>query len=228
MLNETIAQKIKEAHKKLSYEGILLSNTQLSKYYETFQKRFGPYSLRAVDGERLLESIHDHGIKDSLVYWLEFKNDDEFPAKFGSIAGGSALKFGIYRRKETGAWTIGSPQNQIEISTEEAIRVAGKHRDQLIKAAELLDLLPENGTDEDYLNLQREMDKSAPNISDSAWGHKYLSLLYPEKLDDYHRADYQRFHLIKMLQIPPEGDGRYICAGRYVSIAKELGIPLNH
>jgi 5-methylcytosine-specific restriction protein B len=228
MLNETIAQRIKEAHKKLSSEGKLLSNTQLLKYYEIFQKRFGPYSLRALDGERLLESIHDHGIKDSLVYWLEFKNDDEFPAKFGSIAGGSALKFGIYRRKETGAWTIGSPQNQIEISTEEAIRVAGKHRDQLIKAAELLDHLPENGTDEDYLNLQREMDKLAPNISDSAWGHKYLSLLYPEKLDDYHRADYQRFHLIKMLQIPPEGDGRYICAGRYVSIAKELGIPLNH
>ena len=46
----------------------------------------------------------------SLVYWLEFKNDDELPgSKFGSIGGGSALKFGIYKRKETGAWMTGSP-----------------------------------------------------------------------------------------------------------------------
>jgi len=42
--------------------------------------------------------MHDHGNRDSLVYWLEFKDDEEFPASFGSIAGGSALKFGIYRR----------------------------------------------------------------------------------------------------------------------------------
>ena len=228
MLNETIAQRIKEAHKKLGAEGKLLSNIQLSKYYETFQKRFGPDKLRDLDGETLLETIHDHGKRDSLVYWLEFKNDDEFPARFGSIAGGSALKFGIYRRKETGAWTTGSPQNQREISTEEAIGVARMHRDQLIKGAELLEFLPENGTDEDYLNLQLEMDKSASSISNSAWGHKYLSLLYPEKLDDYHIPEYQRFHLIKMLQMPPERDGRYICAGRYVSIAHELGIPMNH
>jgi len=36
--------------------------------------------------------MHDHGNRDSLVYWLEFKDDEEFPAIFGSIAGGSALK----------------------------------------------------------------------------------------------------------------------------------------
>ena len=31
-----------------------------------------------------------------------------------------------------------------------------------------------------------------------------------------------------MLQVPPEGDGRYLCAGRYVAAAHELGIPINH
>ena len=71
------------------------------------------------------------------------------------------------------------------------------------------------------------MDARAPDVSDLAWGHKYFSLLYPDKLDDYHSPDYQRFHLIKLLQIPPEGEGRYIVAGRYVAIAHELGIPLN-
>ncbi len=227
ILHDKIVQKIKDHHKKLDAEGKLLSKAQLDKHYETFRKRFGPDKLKDLDGETLLETIHDHGNKDSLVYWLEFKNDDEFPARFGSIAGGSALKFGIYRRKKTGVWTTGSPQNQREISTEEAIHLARMHRDQLITGAELLGSLPENGADEDYLKLQLEMDKSAPSISNSAWGHKYLSLLYPEKLDDYHVPDYQRFHLIKMLQMPPEGNGRYICAGRYVSIAHELGIPMN-
>jgi 5-methylcytosine-specific restriction protein B len=31
-----------------------------------------------------------------------------------------------------------------------------------------------------------------------------------------------------MLQVPPQGDGRYLCAGRYVAAAHELGIPINH
>jgi 5-methylcytosine-specific restriction protein B len=38
-----------------------------------------------------------------MVYWLEFKDDEEFPAIFGSISGGSALKFGVFRRAETGS-----------------------------------------------------------------------------------------------------------------------------
>ena len=171
--------------------------------------------------------MHDHGNHDSLVYWLEFKNDDEFPARFGSIAGGNALKFGIYRRKETGAWTTGTTLDQREISLEEAIKYARKHRDQLILGTQLLEQLPTNGADTDYRVLQEQMDGRARDVSDLAWGHKYFSLLYPDKLDDYHSPDYQRFHLIKLLQIPPEGEGRYIVAGRYVAIAHELGISIN-
>ena len=35
------------------------------------------------------------------------------------------------------------------------------------------------------------MDAKAPDVSDLAWGHKYFSLLFPDKLDDYHNADLQ-------------------------------------
>ena len=65
--------------------------------------------LKRLGGEELLNLMHARPSKDSLVYWLEFKNDEEFPAKFGSIAGGSALKFGFYWRQKTGAWMTGSP-----------------------------------------------------------------------------------------------------------------------
>jgi len=50
-----------------------------------------------MDGEILLETMHNHSNIDRLVYWLEFENDDELPGtKFASIGVGSALKFDIY------------------------------------------------------------------------------------------------------------------------------------
>ncbi|GAI27526.1 unnamed protein product, partial [marine sediment metagenome] len=122
----------------------------------------------------------------------------------------------------------GRPKAQVELSVEEAIARARTHRDHLIKGAELLEALPQKGSDEDYKKLQEQMDEIAPSVSDTAWGHKYLSLLYPDKLDDYHNPDYQRFHLIKLLQVPSLGEGRYITAGRYVAIAAEMEMPINH
>ena len=173
--------------------------------------------------------MHNHSNSDSLVYWLEFKNDDEFPTpKFGSIAGGSALKFGIYKRKETGAWMTGSPQNQRELSVDEAVEIARKHREQLSKGIELLETFPKLASDDAYLQLQNDMDQYAPDVSNTAWGHKYFSIFYLDKLDDYHSPVYQRFHLIKLLQMPPKEEGRYVCAGRFVAISEELDMPMTN
>ncbi len=228
MLDPQLAQELHNLHQRLSNEGDLPSREQLAQYYATFRDRFGPDRLRNLDGEALLETMHNHSSTDSLVYWLEFKNDDEFPAIFGSIAGGSALKFGIYRRKETGIWMTGSPQKQIELTTDQAIQVARRHRDQLVRGVDLLAQFPAHGSDADYRRLQEQMDSLTPDVSRTAWGHKYFSLLYPDKLEDYHAEHFQRFYLIKLLQVPPEGDGRYLVSGRYIAVAGELGIPLNH
>jgi 5-methylcytosine-specific restriction enzyme B len=227
-LDERIALELRELYKLLVSEGKLLSNEQLAGYYSTFRSRFGPEKLKNLDGEALLETMHSHGNRDSLVYWIEFKDDTEFPSsRFGSIAGGSAFKFGLFRRRETGTWTTGAHSNPVELPVEQAVEVARRHRDQLIKGVELLEKLPVNGTDEDYEHLQQEMDRVARDVSDLAWGHKYFSLLYPEKLDDFHNPDYQRFHLIKLLQLPPQGEGRYLAAGRFVALAKALDISMN-
>ena len=228
-LDNRIAEELKAKYKSLQDEGKLLSNEQLAEYYSTFRSRFGPDKLKNLDGEALLNIMHDIQNRDSLVYWLEFKDDDEFPSpRFGSIAGGSAFKFGLFRKKETGRWTTGSSQNQSELTVEQAVDKARQHRDQLIRGVELLEKLPANGTDEDYLQLQQDMNHVAPDVSDLAWGHKYFSLLYPEKLDDFHNPDFQRFHLIKLLQLPPQGEGRYIAGGRFVAIANTLNMPINH
>src|SRR5262245_46182071 len=198
MLEPSVKQRILERSQQLNAEGKLLSRPQLEQFYSAFRDRFGPDRLANLDGEALLEAMHPHGNRDSLVYWLEFKNDDEFPARFGSISGGSALKFGIFRRKETGEWeTSGDRNNPKRISVTEAVGIARKHRDQLLRGVEALAQLPPNGSDNDYEALQERLDRDAPDVSDLAWGHKYFSLLFPEKLDDYHVPDLQRFHLLK-------------------------------
>lgn len=231
MLTDSKRQEIIARHQQLVNDGKLATEQQLGKQYALFRERFGPSVLAGLDGEALLTLMHDHGNKDSLVYWLEFKNDDEFDSRsFGSIAGGSALKFRVFRRKETDNWQAGGEKgNQPkDITKEDAIEFARSHRDQLLKGVELLDGLSDNATDDDYAQLQDQMDEVAPDVSRLAFGHKYFSLLFPNKLDDYHSPDLQRFHLLKLLQLPPEGDGRYICAGRFVTAAKEVGLPINH
>src|SRR5258708_6864828 len=228
VLDERIRQELISKKQSLERDGKLLSDDQLAHYYDTFRGRFGPDKLSNLDGEALLETMHSHGNKDSLVYWLEFKDDEEFPARFGSIAGGSAFKFGLFRKKETGKWTTGDPKNPQELTVEQAIHLARQHRDQLLAGVKLLENLPPHGSDQDYEQLQQEMDRVAPDVSNLAWGHKYLSLLFPEKLDELHNPEYQRFHLIKLLQLPPSGQGRYVAAGRYVAIAHELNLQINN
>lgn len=229
MLEPTIKRRILERYQQLYAEGKLLSRSQLDQFYKTFRDRFGPDKLANLDGEALLETMHAHGNKDSLVYWLEFKNDDEFPARFGSISGGSAFKFKIFRRMETNTWvTADVGNNPRDLTVDEAVVIARKHRDQLLKGVELLRRLPPNGTDDDYRRLQEDLDSDAPDVSPLSWGHKYFNLAFPDKLDELHLPELQRFHLLKMLQIPPEGKGRYTCAGRFVAAASELDIPMNN
>ena len=230
ILSNAKRQQIIEKHQQLVNEGKLCTQQQLDKEYALFRERFGPSVLAGLDGEPLLTLMHESN-HDSLVYWLEYKTDEEFETRrFGGIAGGSALKFRIFRRRETGNWQAGGEKGYQpkDITKEEAIDFARIHRDQLLKGVELLDGLPENASDDDYAQLQDQMDELAPDVSRLAWGHKYFSLLFPKKLDDYHVPDLQRFHLLKLLQLPPEGDGRYICAGRFISAATEVGLPINH
>ncbi len=230
MLSEPIRQRIVEKYERLNRDGQLLTQSQLDQYYDTFRQKFGPQALSQLDGEVLLETMHGVGTgnRDSLVYWLEFKNDDEFRTEFfGSIAGGSALKFGIYKRKESGEWAkAGADNKPRDISVDEAVIIARKHRDQLFRGIEALDKLPSLGSDDDYRQLQAQLDEVAPDVSRLSWGHKYFSLLGRNKLDDYHGLDWQRFYLAKLLVEQPEGDGRYLRAGCFVRAAAEVGLPM--
>ena len=131
-------------------------------YLANFRVRFGPEVLAGLDGQALLDRMHLREGQNCLMYWLEFKNDDEFPAIFGGIGGGSAKKFGIYQRHATGNW-MGSTQAHVgnEISVEQAIDYARQQRDQLLRGCERLAQLPGDASDEDYLALQVDLDRKS-------------------------------------------------------------------
>ena len=226
--SELVLEDLRRYLRQGEADGLLVSRSQLDSYYAHFREGFGPESLGALDGTALLKKMHGREGKDCLAYWLEFKNDEEFPDIFGGIGGGSALKFGIYQAAKTGAWMTGNPLAMREIGVEEAVVVARRQRDELVRACEVLGTFADSVSDADYSKLQSEIDQAAPTVGNSSWGHKYLSLIYPNKLDDFHAHSYQLFHLIKCLQIPPEGEGRYRCAGRFVDLARKLNVPINH
>src|SRR6266851_3115361 len=67
VLDNRVAEELKELYKSLEDQGKLLSREQLVEYYGTFSSRFGPDKLKNLDGEALLNIMHDIGNRDSLV-----------------------------------------------------------------------------------------------------------------------------------------------------------------
>jgi len=234
-LGEGIGRQLQELIARALPAGNLLTEARVQEQTSAFADRFGPDVLRRLDGAALLKTMHGRSDPSfrCLAYWLEFKDDDEFAGhRFGSISGGSALKFGIYQRQSDGAWITGSAGNQRVLTVAQAIEIAEGQLKELRLGSEVLARLdPADTSDEAYFALQQSMSASAPNLSDAAWAHKYWFLLFPDRLDDYHSPKWQRFHLLKLLQMPPDGRGildsnapRFVCAGRYVSMARSLEV----
>jgi 5-methylcytosine-specific restriction protein B len=89
-------------------------------------------------------------------------------------------------------------------------------------------------SDEAYKGRQAAIEKAAPELSKVGWAHKYWFLIHHDRLDDYHNPCYQRFHLLKLLQMPPDSVGilddtaaRFNCAGRFISAARQLEVPVS-
>jgi hypothetical protein len=105
-------------HANLEAEGSLLSAEVLRRYYGTFRQRFGPDVLSRLEGQELLDVLKGPG-KEGLVYWLEFKDDEELPARFGSIAGGDAIAIATGHRDQCwprqSSWTLLDTLNKDQV-----------------------------------------------------------------------------------------------------------------
>ena len=69
LLDPTLVHDLKQGRDKLAADGKLFTKAQLDGFFGLFRERFGPEQLKNLDGEALLETIHSHGNRDSLVYW---------------------------------------------------------------------------------------------------------------------------------------------------------------
>jgi 5-methylcytosine-specific restriction protein B len=187
-----------------------------------FQQRFDIDGLIRLSGRDLLLALHGRHSHDSLAYWLEFKRDSTFDtARFGSIRGGSALKFGIYQRQADDKWCTGHSTDMRELDEADAIEIATAQRDELVAATRLVTSLPPDPSTAPWRSLQADMQAAAPTINQLAFVHKFLHLQAPERLDDFHRSTIQS-HVLTSLGRVPAGDGLYDVAADFVAALQQF------
>lgn len=167
-----------------------------------FQERFSPEKLAAINDEELLKSLF-YTIGDNteaLCCWLE--HNSECREYFGSIAGGSAYKFGLFQKKDTGEWMTGSPQKPEVLTEEQALETGKKIRDALVKGVEIV----KNRELKDLSDFEKLDDDLKQTIGEQyynlVWFHKYFSLICPDKLSGFHSTDWQA-HVLRCLRINP-------------------------
>lgn len=178
------------------------SRSNIETAIREFQERFSPEKLAAIEDENLLTSLF-YTVGDNteaLCCWLEHNADCR--EYFGSIAGGSAYKFGLFQKKDTGEWMMGSPQKPEVLSEEQALEIGKTIRDALVKGVDIINnAILDNLSDFEKLDedLKQGVGEQYYNL---AWFHKYFSLICPEKLSGFHSNDWQT-HVLRCLRINP-------------------------
>lgn len=228
---EVIFSQIIETSQSLLASKKLLAKEQLEHGYRLFAEKFAPEILKNLDGESLLNTIFNIGNRDGLTYWLEFKNDEEFrTSDYGSIAGGSAFKYVMFKRNSDDKWVTGNPQNPTILSLDEAILLARELRDILIYGSRAIkQLASTNRSNEEYIRLQADFDENMKyNMNRLGWVHKYYHMLYPDMIDDFNSARWQRHGLISCKITPTKEDNLYEMAGQYIDIANKCDLPVHY
>ncbi len=78
---------------------------ELERKYEDFNKLFSLEVLSNLEGEDVRDKIFLHdGDKNNLCYTLEAS--DKYKGFCGGIRGGSAYKFPMFKRVDSGKWTL--------------------------------------------------------------------------------------------------------------------------
>lgn len=218
-------EAIVEECDRLVEKGDIKPSYLIDQEYNMFRNHFGPNVLMSLDGEELIETIFNVMNHDGLAYWLEFKNDEIMDTRqYGSIAGGSSLKYIMYKRKSDNNWMTGSPQKQVVLSLSDAIKKGKKIRDAIIRGAQQISKF-EDPKLEDYMNLQLSLDSDEDvKIGGYGWIHKYYHMIFPNHIDAFHSIGWQKHALICCGE-KPESESLYVLAGQLMNIIKETGRP---
>lgn len=208
-----------------------LTDENTENLLSNFQSMFSPEKLKSLEGSDILYNIFPQkGNNSTLCYNLEFSND--FKWLCGGIRGGSSFKFSLFKYTETGKWTVGSSKSNLKsISEDEAISLATKIRDALVKGAEYIQNNNLESVD-DYIHFENELNnlfkdsqKMCPINPTHSWIHKYYTLIFPDKFLGIH-VDWMKKDFLKKFRIKPE-KGFYATDAQFYQLTKKSGIKLN-
>ena len=188
---------------------------------EKFCNDFSVENLVAMSGRELLTRLFysDEENKSNLCYMLEFH--PRMRELFGSIAGGSSFKYGLFYHKKSSSWMTGSPVKPQTLTEEQAIDVAGKIRDKLVAGAKVIKENAETLTFvKSYEKLYREL-QSVTNI-DWVWVLKYYQMLFPDLLPVFYGKDIQ-IDVLRFIRQQPSAVP-FVRMGQISLYIKECGI----
>ena len=181
---------------------IPISPNDIKNELDSFRKEFAPEKLEELDDASILPKLF-YTIGDntgSLCYYLEMNKVSR--SYFGGIAGGSAYKFGLFQKKDTGKWTTGSSLKPQELSDEEALAKGKSIRDALVKGAYAI----RNMEIADLNSYERLDDELKGILGDQmykwSWVHKYFSIICNDKLSGFHSDEWQ-YYILRALRIKP-------------------------
>lgn len=186
-----------------------------------FCDAFSVEKLAAMTGRELLTRLFysDEENKSNLCYMLEFH--PRMRELFGSIAGGSSFKYGLFYHKKSHSWMTGSPVKPQTLTEEQAIDVAGAIRDKLVAGAKVLQDNAETlASVKAYEKLYKEL-QSVTNI-DWVWVLKYYQMLFPDLLPVFYGKDIQ-IDVLRFIRQQPSAVP-FVRMGQISLYIKECGI----
>lgn len=206
--------------------GIVYEKTEdeLISILDEFKRKFAPERLMELSDEDLLREMFytAEQTNDSMCYWLEFHKDCR--SQFGSVTGGTSLKFGLYQNKE-GEWITGSPAKKELVSFDEAVQIGKSIRDKLARGVEIIE---DSTLDDvsDYEELHDKLVDALGNFATNNWVHKYFYMMFPNKFATWHSEDWQK-HGLRALLINPSSK-TYGRSGQIAIVAKYAGLMAAH
>ena len=173
-----------------------------------FVEQFGPERLAEMSGPELLRRLPNNAVDEQpMDYWLEFRNDEDFNYRlFGSIAGGSAAKYGAWQDKSTGSWRakLVNASTLQNITEDKAMELVDERRREILAAVERLDgFRGARPMDIDPAAFQAAIEAAAPRWHRSAWLHKYLHMVRPELVTWNATENYSNAELGHLGIVPP-------------------------
>lgn len=163
----------------------------ISQQRNCFLTMFGPDQLTQWSDQELLERLpYNTNHAEPLDYWLEARSDALFDTPlFGDLGGGGSIaKFGLWQNKNTGQWRARFPGDRTAhtISYSQAVQIAHRRREEMIATCKVFQHLKDIPIqDLDPQAVQAQLTKAAPQSHSTAWLHKYLHLVFPERVTWY-------------------------------------------